>query len=177
MEKLVLGGVYHRVADKPEGVFFDIQYPHIELIYNISLPTGEEIDQTGEGHQFDMRVAEVNGLLFVMTKFGDLHWQDAPYNPQLGNSELDELTDDTQGYLIQFFMTEVGSGVIRRMRMLGLGHDFSKKLRAMVYANKAQNIPLEEYDRRLQRIYASYPTKALVDASTIRYRLKEVTNV
>lgn len=172
IEAISVGEPYSRVVGKREGCYFDINYPNIELIYNYAHPTQEEIKQFGSDIPFEIRAVEFNDIIFITTKCGSLPWNDAPYNPQLGNCELDIVDPGYEGYALQLIMTDSPSGTVKHLRLIGLGNDFSIKFRELILANKSKNIPLNLYELKLSQVYASYKSSKLADFSTLRYKVK-----
>jgi len=172
LQKLEVGAPYARVIGRGEGVMFDIQYPNIELIYNVSRPTQKELEEVGMGKQFEIRAAEFNDVIIITAKIGALSWIDAPYNPNLGDCRLDNIESDTEGYGLWFLLTDSPSGIIKHMRLIGLGNRFSMQFRDLVYANKSKNIPVEQYDKKVKEVFAKYTTKELADFSSLRFRIK-----
>jgi len=172
LEQLAVGSPYHRVVGRGEGIFFDIKYPHIELIYNMQSPTAKELAAVKAENPFEIRVAEVNDVIFIMTKFGSLNWMDAPYNPNLGDCRLDDIESAALGYGLYFLLTDSPSGVIKHMRLLGLGNSFSAQFRELVYANKAKGIEVFDHDKKYKAVFAGYTTRELAERSTLRYRIR-----
>jgi hypothetical protein len=172
-EQLEIGQPYTRIVHRGEGVYFDIRDGYTELIYNMVKPTENELAEVDMTKPFEIRAVEINDVIFITTKFGSLLWMDAPYNPRLGDCRLDEITSDTKGYGLQFFLTDSPSGTIRHMRLIGLGNKFSKQLHELVYANKKKEIEVHEHDKRIREIYANLSSKDIADRSrTIRFKLK-----
>jgi len=172
LERLEVGMPYSRIVGRGEGVFFDISYPGIELIYNYDKPTREEIAAVKMDKPVEIRVVEIDGVIIVTSKFGSLRWSDAPYNPRLGRCQLDELEPGTLGYGLTFFLTESPSGVIRHMRLLGLGNSFSRGFRDMVYANKKVAISVSDYDKKTTDVFSRFNAEDIANRSTLRYRIK-----
>ena len=171
-EELSIGDPYLRVAGRPEGVTFDINYPYIELVYHIERPTEKELSQVGHQNAFEIRAVELNDIIIITSKAGSLMWMDAPFNPRLENFKLDEIERGTQCYGLFFFVTDAPEGIIRHMRFLGLGNEFSRKLRALAYENREKDIPQPIFDRKLQEVYANYPTEKIAEMSAIRYKIR-----
>ena len=171
-QELAVGETYPLVEGRREGVFFDIRYPTVELIYNMRKPTKREIEQVAAGRQFEIRAIELNEVIFVTTRFGTLQWMDSPYDPRLGDCQLDAIEPGTKGYGMWFLLTDSPSGTIRHLRLIGLGHGFSSQFRDLVYANKAKDIAVDEHDRRVRELYARYTSREIAELSSLRYRLK-----
>ena len=175
MEMLKVGTPYNRVSNRGEGVFFDIRYPTIELIYNMKKPTEREIEQVQSNKPFEIRVCEIEDVIIVTSKLGSLQWMDAPYNPNLGDCRLDELESDTQGYGLYFLLTDSPSGIIKHIRMVGLSNNFSHEFRSLAMENKQKNISVETHDTKIRNVFLRYTSEELANRSTIRCKIKAET--
>jgi len=170
LEKLEIGKPYRRIEGRGECVLFNIDYPNIELVYNLDSPTPKEYAETLAGKPFEIRAVEVSGVVFVASRFGALNWMDAPYNPNIGNFHLDPVPPGTSGYGLQFILTDSRNWKILNMRLIGLGNRFSVKFYDMLYANKPKIADVAEHDAATKSVYSRYSTRDLVKLSTLRYR-------
>jgi len=174
-EALAVGGVYPKAVGALEGLYFDIGYPQMELIYNVHNPTERELSQVTQGSDFEIRAIELNDVVFITTKFGGLHWAEAPYNPSLGDGRLDEIEPGTRGYALQFYLTDAPDGIIRHMRLIGLGNEFSIKLRELIYANKEKVLTIapELYEKKREDVFQRYKTSEIAKMSPYCYRIRK----
>jgi hypothetical protein len=169
-----IGKPYLPVVGREQGIIFGVDKGGLTIVYNFENPSKHEIDQVRSGKSFEIRAAELNDVVMVTTKLGDLKWTDAPYNPRLsGEFALEPIENDTAGYALYIFMTDTPSGIIKHMRLIGLGNKFSKGFRQLLYKNLEKDISVEDYDRRLSEVFDRYDTKKIVEYSSLRYKLKE----
>ena len=171
-QTLEIGDPYLRAQGKPEGIYFDIQYPNIELLYHMHRPTEKELTQFKSGTTFEIRATELNGIIIITSKVGSLSWCDAPYNPRIGKCEMDPVDPGTKGYALQLILTDAPEAILKHMRMIGLGNEFSRKFRKLVLENKENTMSESEYDQRLQEVFAKYTTPQIVEYSNIYYKHK-----
>lgn len=82
-EELKVGGTYPQIAGRPEGTIFDFVGGDPVLIYNMYDPTRDEIEQCRAGHRFELKILKKGSVIWVVSKPGNLMWQDAPYSPHL----------------------------------------------------------------------------------------------
>ena len=171
-ETLEIGDPYLRALGKPDGIYFDIQYPRIELLYNMHRPTEKELGQFKSDTAFEIRAVELNDIIIITSKVGSLPWCDAPYNPRIGDCRLDDVEQGTQGYALQLLLTDAPEATLKHIRLIGLGNEFSRKFRALVLWNKGKPISEEAYDRNLQEVFRKYQTTQIADYSNIRYKYR-----
>ena len=80
---LEVGKPYLPALGLGEGVRFNIGPDGAILIYCFDRPTPREVQAMGSGKDFEIRFVTVDGIMWILSKCGDLEWTDAPYNPRL----------------------------------------------------------------------------------------------
>ena len=155
----------------PEGCLFDIDNSGALLVYNFDKPTKKEIAEVGANKEFEIRFVEINGLLWVLTKAGDLNWTDTPYNPRKSVVEWPLKIPSNQGLLLTFIMTDASTSIVKSMRAIGLGHAFSESL--ISAASRLAASPMDESAARqtMRLVRLTYPTLALADMADFSCRL------
>ena len=75
-----------------EGIKFGIDSGGATLMYMFDSPTRQEIRATKSGKRFEIRFITIDGIIWILSKCGNLNWVDAPYNPRLLSSALDSIS-------------------------------------------------------------------------------------
>ena len=171
-EELRVGDVYPPFAFRQEGTFFDYN-GSFTLIYNYHRPNDDEIADMKAGKPFEIRIVTIGGILFILSKAGDQPWQDAPFTPHYARIKEYPVSEGTKGYALLVIMTDAANGQIKSLRMIGLGHDFSLKLREVIMEQLDQPFDNDEYNAKLNRIYRAYSTKDLLRFSIARFKIQE----
>lgn len=75
-------------------------------------------------------------------------WVEAPYHPMLELRDilLDE-PEPSQGFPFMLILAEAYTGVVRTVRIVGLGREFSLMLRKAIYNLKSESFAVERYRR------------------------------
>ena len=170
-----VGKCYTPALGLGEGVRFGINPDGAVLMYGFSNPTADEVKATKSGQDFEIRFVTLNGIIWILSKCGDLAWTDAPYNPRLDSSApLDPASiGDGEGLLLTLMMLNSDNAVVKSVRAIGLGTDFSRRLLTEVSKVRQQAMTLREASASIQRTMVTYPTNMLVQMAKDgdRYRL------
>jgi hypothetical protein len=172
-QEISVGGVYGPVVGREEGMIFEIGSTGAQLIYNVSSPDAHEIQQFGQDNPFEIRLATLQGVIFILARIGQLPWSDAPYNPHLSpNLALPNIDPEgTQGLGLTLMLTDAPSGTIKHLRLIGLGAKFTSTLINSVSSSLSVPMPTDEFTQRLREVYNKYTTKAMVVLARARYKL------
>nr|MBQ4454409.1 hypothetical protein [Clostridia bacterium] len=172
MESLKVGDVYAPMAYRQEGTFFDYN-GSFTLFYNYYRPTADEVADVKADKPFEIRIVTIGGVLLILSKAGNQPWQDAPFNPHFAKVKEYPVPSGTLGYSLLFMMTDAASGRIQSLRLIGLGHDFSTKLREVIMESLKQPFDNDEYHARIDKVYRTYSTEDLLRYSIARFKVKE----
>ena len=176
-ECIEIGKLYRDgVTRYQEGVMFNITNSGLTLEIYFNNPTQEEINALQGGVEYKFGLFKKDGVLFFLSKFGNLNWMDAPYSVGLcrdiENIDLKELTEDN-GYALAVTLIDASNGVVVWNRLIGLQNRFSNILRKEFYLQKANGkVDRGEYGSKLVQIYNSYSTNAMVKNALVTYRSK-----
>ncbi|MBO4888489.1 MAG: hypothetical protein J5589_09290 [Firmicutes bacterium] len=154
-----------------EGAVFSVEPYTMILTYRFDKPTEEEIREFKTG-TFQMAVTEERGLLFLLTKFGQMGWADAPYSTQLSerSKELPELREGHKGYSLDAFLVDLSTNTLTAHRLVRMSPDFSRKFRSLLLDDMAKDFDPSAYEKTVREVYRTYPTKVLLDRSLIRMK-------
>ena len=113
-------------ANTPEAVHFICDDSGLGLIYNFNNPTEHEIEQVQTNKPFEIKFTTINNVMFIMTKCGDLPWTDSTCNPALCRvMSLQEPIEENIGYSLLFILIDAKTNIVKNIRTIGLGHEFS----------------------------------------------------
>lgn len=141
-----------------DGAIFEIDASGPMLILKFKRPTSREKNSIrNDVPQF--RLAIVDGVIFVLFRFGTGQWMDAPYNAHLSNYEL-YTPPEGYGLLLHIMLVDASTGVLLLNRAVGLSTEFSTLLLHAAAQQPDLGTP-EEYYARVDRIYAQYSTEDL----------------
>lgn len=170
-----IGKVVEEFVNHQEGTLFDLSDDGVDLIVFFKNPTQEEIEQFKSGHKFEIRFAEIYGIIMMTFKIGNLNWMDAPYSPHLGlGKNLTKLTfpAENQGLKLTLIFVDAVTGEIKSIRLMGLSNGFTRKFFGLVMEQKTKNFDIAEYDNSLRRIYSAYTTNKIVKMSDVYCKIE-----
>ncbi len=166
MYKYEVGQVVDSFRHRPEGVQFDISDEGATMLVFFQGPTEEEIDQFKSGKDFEIRFAELYGVIMVTVKIGNLNWMDAPYTPHLSRSLTRfQLPNEGQGLGLTLLLVDAITGEIKHIRLLGLSERFTKRLLGTAMEHKIKPFSKAEFDNSVNRIFSTYRTSQIVKLS------------
>ena len=173
MLDLKVGGKYPPLANTGECVAIDVDSAGITLVYNFQSPTTKEIAAMAEGQPFEIRFVTIADIMYVLTKCGNLHWTDAPFNPHLAqDANLQEIINDHDGYALTLMMVDAATNTIKSLRLIGLGNKISKAIRTEIETLKQKEFDEEMYHRTIRINNMIRPTSDLVRMATHYWKLK-----
>lgn len=153
--------IYH-----PECVKFDIDDGGATMLVFFDRPTQDEVEQFKTDKNFEIRFAELNDVIMITAKMGNLNWVDAPYNAHLSkNLTKFTLPNEGQGLALTLILVDARSGEIKSIRLMGLSTNFTQKLFGAAMEQKMKSFDKDKYDEKIRSIYAKYDTDVIVKMS------------
>jgi len=149
------------VTHYQQGIKFDFDDSGARLMYFFPNPTEEEISHIRKG-EYNFKVCEFSDLMFFLSKFGILHWEDAPYSPHLSPSVTFQTVTEGMGYSLSVFLVDAATGILRGLRLIGLPTKFSRQLRASIERYRQQPFDEDSYQNKIDEAYAKYSADDLV---------------
>ena len=147
-----------------EGSRFDFDDSGAILLYFYNKPTEDEIRNFAEG-KTQFRVFISNGIIFFLSRFGSLPWNDSPYNVKLSKNLTNiESPMRGQGFGLTCMMIDASNGTVKHIRYIGLQTDFSKALKEAIKLQP--DIP--DYDSILASLYRTYSTQEMAMKAQIK---------
>ena len=168
-----VGKVYKPAVGIGEGVRFTLSSGGAVLMYAFDNPTAKEIEQTKSGKKFEIRYTEINGIIWITSKCGDLEWTDAPYNPRLSSGFPAPDFADGEGIALTLVMLDSRNSVVKSTRLIGLGTRFSHYLTEKAIELKNQPMTMTEASRSINQTMLRYTSEQLANLapSQARFRL------
>ena len=171
--KFNVGQVVEKFIHHPEGVQFDMDDSGATMIVFFNRPDQNEIAQFKAGKDFEIRFTELSNVIMITTKIGNLNWMDAPYNVHLSrNLEKYTLPNEEFGLALTLMLVDADSGEIKTMRLMGLSTNFTRKFFGAAMDQKITVFDKDEYQRRVQNIYAKYDTNKIVKMSNAYCKIR-----
>lgn len=151
-------------SPRGEGVVFDLSSAGGTLAFYYSQPTDNEIKQIKTGRP-KFKIAVANEIMFLLSKFGDLAWTDAPFSialTQITPSDLENIhISDGIGLSLHVMLVDCATGRLKANRLIGLGSEFSREL-----LRTALRLPIQKnlatYLSNINAVYNCYRTTDLV---------------
>lgn len=171
-------GKYYKGQQIPEfigrsdSVQFDISDSGAVLLVTFNGINQDEVEQFASSKRFEIRFTKIYGVIMVTVKIGSLNWMDAPYTPHL-SKDLTKFTipQTDEGLALQIILIDSSNGEIKSIRVVGLSEKFTRSLFGTVMEQKLEPFDHNDYNQRINRIYATYPTKKIVEMSTDYYKI------
>lgn len=142
-----------------DGVRFDLTSGGAVLMIQMGKPTSKEKNDFKNGvPQFSLTV--VDDIIFFLCRFGTGPWMEAPYNRYLSKPfDLSVPQNANEGIGIHAMLIDASTGVLVAQKIIGLEHSLSVKLLEAV----AVQPEIPDYDRRLQRVFATMSTQQILE--------------
>lgn len=171
MYKYEVGQIVEGLQSNQEGVRFDMTDSGSTMTILFNKPTRNEIEYVKAGKlQFGMFVKDE--VIFMLSKFGDMPWMDAPYHVALSKN-LTKLNDieEGKGYGCNIVLADASTGEIKAMRYVSFNTEFSKKLKSNIEDQKEYSFNNKEYEIKLATIMMNYSTDDMVKYSEVNCRI------
>lgn len=146
-------------APSADGVIFDLQKSSAVLLLKFSKPTANEKREFKNG-EAQFKIAVVNDLIFVLSRFGVGNWMDAPFTRYKCLMDVTQYQrpEPGQGIAVHAILVDASTGVLVAQKLVAMDYDNSiKLLDAATYEKYHVN-----YEKELAAVYARYSTNAMV---------------
>ena len=172
MEVFEVGKVYKPAIGIGEGVRFDISSAGATLMYVFDAPSPDEVAQMRSGKRFEIRYTEINGILWITSKCGDLEWTDAPYNPRLSSGLPDPDFNDGEGLALTLVMIDARDAVVKSVRLIGLGTRFSHYLTEKALELREQPMTATAANSSIVQTMMMFDSRQLADIAPSQARFR-----
>lgn len=167
-----VGQKYPGATPSDDGCIIEMDASGLLLIVKFANPTANEIKQISADNPFEIRFVALNEVIFFTVKFGDLAWMDMPYSPHLSKVNWTPVEDKISGYALTVVLIDARSGIIKAIRLIGLGNQFSKNLFIEVNNLSEKQFNISKYSANLSSIMNRYSIKQIADLSAYKNRYK-----
>lgn len=173
MEMLQVGKPNKSLAGLGEGISFRVSDNEIRLLMTYNNIHDNEVKGVRFG-DIEIGLGEIDsmGMIFISIEEA-LAISDMPLLIDEDFSFTD-LNED-EGYALTIILAEEKTGVIKALRAIGLGHEFSLELRKV--CEKLGPVDVEDIVKGLLVLQSQYSSEELKDKiETINYKLKGTLN-
>lgn len=138
--------------------------------------TAQERKAVRTDQPIEFRFVEHNKVGFLCVKFAGMPWGDCPFHPALYREHgvAVEMRDlgKSGGLPLTIICADTATGEVLNLRLVGLGHDFSKKW--LEWAEQQYNVPMPriEYERRVTEVYRKASPEVLAAVAPCRWTLE-----
>ena len=109
----------------PESVTFEFEESGGFLRVAWISPSQFELKQFADG-KIKLGLVEIDGIIFILVKFGSMSWTDTPYHVKFFPPyDLEYLTDSNKGYLINYVMLDAKTRIVKVLKLLEMPHGMS----------------------------------------------------
>lgn len=167
MHKYEIGALYNPARTAwPESPQYNFRGGQHELTLSYRNPTEEEIASVQSG-QARFAFAIEQGVIFFLYRFEPaVQWGDAPFSihlvPKAERVIPEALPSAESRALLQIFLVDAATGILRAMRTVSLSHDFTRKLHKAITEQSTQPFSSTAHDAAIAATYARFKTKALL---------------
>ncbi len=174
MHKYQIGGHLHghpKAVQEGCTMLYDEVGP--TLLISLSGLTTKEAKKIQKG-QIDFGVFEDEGILFLLIKIPDvMDWSDAPFHIGLYSDDrkVPEEIPEGKGWGITIMGLEARNGLIKALRMVGLGTEISREMIRIIHRQGKTN--QVDHHNKLRQIYRKYTCQDMLNKATIRYQIGE----
>ena len=173
-EKIQVGKLYREGQTKyNEGVLFNVTNTGLQLEIYFNNPTESEISNFKSKSPYKFGLFKRNGILFFLSKFGDLNWMDAPYSvglcPDIDSISLRELPPGA-GYSLCVCLIDAATGILLSSKLIGLQHRFSQIFKMEFdKQKKLGKVDRLENFNTLNKIFETYSSSDMAKNALITY--------
>lgn len=175
-EYFAVGKIYKDFVNHKEEVRIDMDTSGIIIYIFFDGMTKEESANIGGGSRFEIRFLELEDMLMFSIKCGNLNWMDAPYSPHLGLSRqgiINMIYKDNTGIPLTLIGVDSVTGIIKNIRLVGMGTEFSNYLLESAHRLKNKEFNMTSFDHNLQTIYKVFTSEQLAYGSKYRFVIDE----
>lgn len=171
----VVGQEFNKgVKTWPEGTIFDYTAGGCRLLLSYRNPTTREKAAFSGPARFAL--ISKYGLIFLLFKFGDMPWQDAPYSywlvpEQIRPDPQADLNKPGNRLFVSCFFIDAATGILEEMRAMTFSPAFTTQLLQCVKEQSQNPVTVEEQSIAVARINQQYPTpKAMIQEALVQCR-------
>ena len=146
-----------------EGAHFNFDLSGCELTLVMNSPTHEEISDFKAGTRAVFGLYKKGSVLFLLFKFGNQPWCDAPFHMHIKGEFKGQIPEDYKvGSFLSLIVTLVDSrgnrNVVKGLRYLTFSQQFSRRLVEVGKIQIANPISRHDYEKEILRTYSLNPS-------------------
>lgn len=167
-----VGQKHPEVVGLPDSVYFDLTDCGAICKILTYEPTYKEQEEIKANHAFEIRTIEQNDILFILLKFGDLPWMDAPYTVHLSKhlTTLPSYFEPGTGFPLIVQLLDTSTGKLMHQRLIGLDHNVSMQIVTTARRQLKQEFNHYLHQCNVYEVMSRYTTDELVTLSQDGYR-------
>jgi len=160
MQTIEVGEPFPGTEPIHESVIFEFEQSGGFLRIAWTSPSQFELKQFAEG-KIKLGLVEIDGIIFILVKFGSMSWMDAPYHVKFFPPyDIEDLNDMNKGYLINYVMLDAKTKIVKVLKLLEMPHGMSLQFKELV--TKQRETSIDGYDKKFFQIYKNHSTNDLV---------------
>lgn len=162
---------------KPDGYLMEwSELDGLTLFVLLYKPTPGEIESMKAQMPFEIAFTELYDCGVISLKFAGFDWGDCSFEPRLYKEfiPIDCSKDKSQGIKLNIVLVDTSNGMIRGLRMVGLGNDFSCRLMKWCEEkwNQKEGFSKEKHFESMRRIQKNYSTRELQKMASFRWKTR-----
>ncbi|MBS1807572.1 MAG: hypothetical protein JST84_05210 [Acidobacteria bacterium] len=152
---------------------YDYRAGHYQLVLCYNHPTPAEI-QAAAADPAEFALKVVGPVIFVCFRFGrSIPWSDAPFSIHLAPEAVAEIpapaTRETR-ILLQVFLVDASTGILKAMRAFTFSPAFSRALEAGIAKQQEQPFDRPIYDQSINQVQRQFTSHQLAASAAITCR-------
>ncbi len=153
----------------PERIQFDITGSGAVLLVRFNKVYSSDVAAFKSG-RIEIKMALMKNIIFMLFRFGDLPWMDAPYTAHLSPYLSIPDIQDGCGIAVTVILCDI-EGRVFEIKLMSFSNDFSKALEKAIIQQLNTEFNYREYNENIANIYSAYTTKNLVGMSSYRMKI------
>lgn len=141
-------------------------------------PTLQEVESIiGTGSEFEIAFSNINDCGFISVRFGKMPWGDCTFEPRLYKAldipDYEETPSQGMAFTIVLVDPSTG-GLVKGIRQIGLGHDFSVKFGKWcndTFERNDKTFAKEKHYSSVDAVRKKYTSDELQNKAQFRWRL------
>lgn len=172
-DAIAIGKPLEWAKGRVDGCLFDMTPNGPVLFVCFRNPTEQELFNFGVESPLDIRYTVLNDEIFMLFKFGEENWCDAPYTPfESPGTDFDQIPEGDFGLLLTVVLADTEDGTVKLMRVVGLENRFSRSLIDAINTRRQKPYNRAEYVRTITMIRAYCPSAQMAENAKARYLAK-----
>lgn len=157
-----------------DGVLTEYDEDGMKLYILLNKPTIEEMESVSSKGSFEISFSYIEGCGILQYKFGSMPWCDCVFEPRLYKKANfpDLIKEKGKGLGLYVFLIDPSAGgLVKGLRVIGLGREFSMKL--IEWCTRTQGMPFykDRHNQKVDSIMENYDTKDILKQSLFRWKI------